>query len=85
MHVVLAKDTVRSVMVTAIASSCPIRDAHHELKSRTHAYRDRQAPALPAFVPMKQEPLTQADQETSVSIEVPFGQQKNREVTILRS
>lgn len=39
------------------------------------AYRDRQAPALPAFVPVKLEPRTQSDQQTSVSIEVPFGQQ----------
>jgi transposase-like protein len=40
------------------------------------AYRDRQAPALPAFVPMKLAPTTQPDQQMSVSIEVPFGQQK---------
>ncbi|NVZ99158.1 transposase [Pseudomonas gingeri] len=40
------------------------------------AYRDHQPPALPAFVPMKLEPRTQADQQTAVRIEVPFGQQK---------
>ena len=40
------------------------------------AYRDRQAPALPAFVPMKLESRTQPDQQTSISIEVPFGPRK---------
>ncbi|MGF6401592.1 transposase [Pseudomonas frederiksbergensis] len=40
------------------------------------AYRDHQPAALPAFVPMKLESQTQSDQQTSVSIEVPFGQQK---------
>ncbi len=40
------------------------------------AYRDHQAPALPAFVPMKLAPATQPDQQMSVNIEVPFGQQK---------
>ena len=40
------------------------------------AYRDHQPPALPAFVPMKLEPRTRADQQTAVRIEVPFGQQK---------
>lgn len=40
------------------------------------AYRDRQAPALPAFVPMKLEPATRPDQQMPVSIEIPFGQQK---------
>ena len=38
-------------------------------------YRDRQAPALPAFVPVKLAPETQPDLQKSVSIEVPFGQQ----------
>lgn len=38
------------------------------------AYRDRQAPALPAFVPMKLEPATRPDQQMSISIEIPFGQ-----------
>lgn len=37
------------------------------------AYRDRQAPALPAFVPMKLEPATPPDQQMPVSIEIPFG------------
>ena len=40
------------------------------------AYRDRQAPALPAFVPMKLAPATRPDQQMPVSIEIPFGQQK---------
>ncbi|KPW37722.1 ISPpu14, transposase Orf1 [Pseudomonas amygdali pv. mellea] len=40
------------------------------------AYRDRQAPALPAFVPMKLETATRPDQQMPVSIEIPFGQQK---------
>lgn len=40
------------------------------------AYRDRQAPALPAFVPMKLETATRPDQQMPVSIETPFGQQK---------
>ncbi|WP_248800245.1 IS66-like element accessory protein TnpA [Pseudomonas sp. MWU13-2105] len=40
------------------------------------AYRDRQAPALPAFAPMTLEPRTQADQPMPISIEIPFGQQK---------
>lgn len=38
------------------------------------AYRDRLPAALPAFVPIKLEPRTQTDQQTPVSIEVPFGQ-----------
>ncbi|WP_150781861.1 IS66-like element accessory protein TnpA [Pseudomonas fluorescens] len=38
------------------------------------AYRDRQAPALPTFVPMKLAPATQPHQQIAVSIEVPFGQ-----------
>jgi transposase-like protein len=40
------------------------------------AYRDRQAPTLPAFVPMKLESRPQPDQQMSISIEVPFGPQK---------
>lgn len=40
------------------------------------AHRDHQAPALPAFVPMKLAPATQPDQQTSVNIEVPSGPQK---------
>ena len=40
------------------------------------AYRDHQAPALPAFVPMKLAPRPQPDQPMSVSIDVPFGQQR---------
>ena len=40
------------------------------------AYRDRQIATLPAFVPIKLAPATQPDQQTSVSIEVPFRQQK---------
>ena len=40
------------------------------------AYRDRQAPALPAFIPMKLAPATRLDQQMPVSIEIPFGQQK---------
>lgn len=40
------------------------------------AYRDRQAPALPAFVPIKLEPATRPNQQMPVSIEIPFGQQK---------
>jgi transposase len=40
------------------------------------AYRERQAPALSAFVPMKLESRTQPDQQMSVSIVVPFVQQK---------
>jgi len=39
-------------------------------------YRDGQPPALPAFVPMKLESLTQPGQQQPVSIEIPFGQQK---------
>ena len=39
------------------------------------AYRDRQPPALPAFVPMNLGPRTQSDQQMSVSIEIPFRQQ----------
>lgn len=39
-------------------------------------YRDRQTPALRAFVPLKLEPITQLNQQMSVSIEVAFGQQK---------
>lgn len=38
-------------------------------------YRDHQVPALPAFVPLKLEPGIQPDQQMSVIIEVPFGQQ----------
>lgn len=37
------------------------------------AYRDHQAPALLAFVPMKLAPATQPDQQMSVNIEFPFG------------
>jgi len=37
-------------------------------------YRDRQLTNLPAFVPLKLEPKLQATPETSVSIDVPFGQ-----------
>jgi transposase len=40
------------------------------------AYRDRQEPALPAFVPMKLEPRAQLNHQIFASIEVPFGQQK---------
>ena len=40
------------------------------------AYRDREAPALPAFVPMKLEAQAQPDEQMPVSIEIPFGQQK---------
>jgi transposase-like protein len=40
------------------------------------AYRDLQAPVLPAFVPMKLESRAQFDQQMSISIEIPFGQQK---------
>ena len=40
------------------------------------AYRDRQVPAWPAFVPMKLEPATRPGQQIPVSIEIPFGQQK---------
>lgn len=44
------------------------------------AYRDRQAPALPAFVPMKLAPASQPQPQPQphviVSIEVPFGQKK---------
>ena len=42
------------------------------------AYRDRQAPTLPAFVPMKLAPasLPQSQPQVTVSIEVPFGQKK---------
>jgi transposase-like protein len=40
------------------------------------AYRDRQVAVLPAFVPIKLAPATQPDQQMSVSIEVPFRQQK---------
>lgn len=40
------------------------------------AYRDLQEPALPAFVPMKLPSPPQPDQQMSISVEVPFGQQK---------
>jgi len=40
------------------------------------AYRDLQELALPAFVPMKLPFPPQPDPQMSVSIEVPFGQQK---------
>lgn len=40
------------------------------------AYRDIQEPALPAFVPMKLPSPPQPDPQVSVSVEVPFGQQK---------
>jgi transposase-like protein len=40
------------------------------------AYRDRQAPTLPAFVLMKLESRTQPAQRMTVNIEVPFGPQK---------
>jgi transposase-like protein len=36
------------------------------------AYRDHQAPAVPAFVPMKLAPAIQPNQQMFVSIEVPF-------------
>ena len=39
------------------------------------AYRDILVSALPAFVPMKLESQTQPNQQMSVGIEVPFGQQ----------
>jgi len=39
------------------------------------AYRDRQMPALPAFVPMTLAPVAQPDQQIPVTIEVPFRQQ----------
>jgi len=38
-------------------------------------YRDCQAPALPAFVPMKLPSSPRPDQQMSVNIEVPYGQQ----------
>lgn len=37
--------------------------------------RDHQVPALLAFVPLSLEPCVQPDQQMSVIIEVPFGQQ----------
>lgn len=40
------------------------------------AYRDHQASALPAFVPMKLAPAIQLYQQMPVSIEIPFGLQK---------
>jgi transposase-like protein len=39
-------------------------------------YRDRQAPTLPAFVPMKLAHPTQPEQQIPISIELPFGQKK---------
>ena len=38
-------------------------------------YRDHQPPALPAFVPMKLPSSPRPDQQMSVNIEVPYGQQ----------
>lgn len=38
-------------------------------------YHDVQAPALPAFVPIKMEPIARPDQPLLVSLEIPFGQQ----------
>ena len=39
-------------------------------------YRYCLPPALPAFVPMKLAPTTQSDPQASISIDIPFGQQK---------
>ena len=39
-------------------------------------YRDRQAPTLPAFVPMKLARPTQPEQQIPISTELPFGQKK---------
>ena len=40
------------------------------------AYRGHLVQALPAFVPMKLTPAIQPDQQMSVNIKVPLGQQK---------
>ncbi|WP_332526082.1 IS66-like element accessory protein TnpA [Pseudomonas sp.] len=40
------------------------------------AYRDPQAPTLPAFVPMKLAHPTQPEQQIPISIELSFGQKK---------
>lgn len=39
-------------------------------------HRDRQAPALPAFIPLTLERRTQPEQQMHVSIKVPVGKQK---------
>ena len=38
-------------------------------------HQDFQAPALPAFVPIKLEPIALPDQPLLVNLEIPFGQQ----------
>ncbi len=37
-------------------------------------YQDVQAPALPAFVPVKMQPIARPDQPLLVSLKIPFGQ-----------
>ncbi|WP_240997571.1 IS66-like element accessory protein TnpA [Pseudomonas viridiflava] len=38
-------------------------------------YQDLQAPALPAFVPMKLESVARPDQPRPINLEIPLGQQ----------